>query len=166
MAAPAYINQDKHAPSYTFGRLGSWLTRSRSAATPKVVMGRVSNGLHNTRLSAPDVYVAERVNDCTDRIPASPAANGINGPTLPVPVPEYTIDVTGAAVMPIGSVAGVALPEVPPLLVYDMLILGVPAPITVDGVTKACTPAPVVYLGRVTVLFSVCAVVTVQVVIG
>lgn len=32
----------------------NWLTRSRSAVTPSVVMGRVSSGLHSTRFSTPD----------------------------------------------------------------------------------------------------------------
>ena len=53
----------------------------------------------------------------TERIPPSGDCRGIKGPNLPVPVPLYTTDVTGAAVNPIGNVVGVALEAVPAELV-------------------------------------------------
>lgn len=79
--------------------------------------GSVRRGLQRPIENSPDTYEAEIVTDWIERIPASHAANGINGQYLPAPVPEYRIKPFAAAVFPIGSVAGVVLPAVPALFV-------------------------------------------------
>lgn len=62
--------------------------KSRSAATPKVVSGRVISGLQSATEYSPDVYVDAFLIVSTERIPLSPPCSGMNGPYFPEPVPE------------------------------------------------------------------------------
>src|SRR5574343_1307349 len=101
------------------GMDGNWFTRSRSAATPTVVTGRVSSGLAMTKFKHPLVWVADNWMDCTDRMPESPVCSGRNGPTLPAPVPEYGTEPTMADAVDVGNtgVVGVNRPDVDAVLV-------------------------------------------------